>query len=93
MFGVQVRFNSEQVTTDGELNSFTRIADSGNEVTQQFCANCGTTMIMKLAVMPEFTVIPMGVFDANDFPTPKFSVYEERKVGWAKFDNEIERFN
>lgn len=36
VFGVQARFPIEQVTLSGEVTSFSRISDTGNEVTYQF---------------------------------------------------------
>ncbi|MGY3572678.1 GFA family protein [Vibrio paucivorans] len=90
VFGVQVRFNVEQVSVNGELASYTRIADTGNEVSYQFCPRCSTTMLLKLSAVPESIVVPVGVFNEHDFPAPSVSVYEQRKQGWVKFEGEME---
>ena len=45
VFGVQARFPIEQVTLSGEVTYFSRISDTGSEVTYQFCPQCGTTML------------------------------------------------
>ncbi|WED24199.1 GFA family protein [Vibrio sp. JC009] len=93
VFGVQARFYAEQTVLDGDVVSYTRIADSGNEVTYDFCPRCGTTMLLRLSSAPGYTVVPLGIFSEQDFPTPAFSVYEERKHGWVKFDCEIDHQN
>ncbi|WP_375749815.1 GFA family protein [Vibrio sp. HN007] len=93
VFGVQARFYSEQVTIDGEVSSYTRLADSGNEVSYNFCPCCGTTMLLKLSSAPGHSVVPLGIFREQDFPTPAFSVYESRKHGWVTFDSEIEQYD
>lgn len=90
VFGVQARFYSEQTTLDGEVSSYTRIAESGNQVTYSFCPRCGTTMMLRLSAAPGYSIVPLGVFREQDFPPPSFSVYEERKWGWVKFDSEVE---
>jgi hypothetical protein len=93
VFGVQARFQTSQITVIGELVSFTRIADSGDQVTHQFCPQCGTTMMMSLSNAPDSIVIPLGVFNCADFPAPAFSVYEYRKRGWVAFECEMDHFD
>jgi hypothetical protein len=93
VFGVQARFLTSQISVFGELVSFTRLTDSGNQVTHKFCPQCGTTMLMSLSNAPDFTVVPLGVFNSSDFPTPAFSVYEYRKHGWVSFNCEMDHFD
>ncbi|MEZ8100679.1 GFA family protein [Vibrio bivalvicida] len=93
VFGVQARFLKEQVSFSGELVDYTRISDSGNQVTYSFCPRCSTTMLLSLQAAPGFTVVPVGVFNEQDFPTPSFSVYEEKKHGWVKFDCQMEHYH
>ncbi|MEF1289889.1 GFA family protein [Vibrio sp. M260118] len=92
VFGVQARFYKHQVSYSGELVEYTRISDSGNEVTYSFCPRCSTTMLLRLQAAPEFTVVPVGVLNQQDLPMPSFSIYEERKHGWVKFDCQIEHY-
>jgi len=90
VFGVQARFGAEQVSYSGDMTEYTRLADSGAEVTYSFCPRCSTTMLMRLSALPDMLVIPVGVFNQLDFAPPSFSVYEERKQGWVQFDCQIE---
>lgn len=92
VFGVQARYLAENTIIDGDVISYSRIADSGNQVTYDFCPRCGTTMRLRLAGAPEAIIIPLGLFKEQDFSTPTFSVYEERKRGWIKFDCEMDHF-
>lgn len=92
VFGVQARFNKTHVSYSGDLTEYTRISDSGHQVTYSFCPRCGTTMLLALSAAPDFLVIPVGVFDQHDLPQPSFSVYEQHKQGWVKFDCQIESF-
>lgn len=90
VFGVQARFNKQDVAVNGDLVDYTRVAESGNEVTYSFCPRCSTTMLLRLSAAPDHIVVPIGVFHERDLPTPSFSVYEERKYGWVKFECQME---
>ncbi|MGF1756285.1 GFA family protein [Vibrio makurazakiensis] len=92
VFGVQARFSADQVTLNGTTTTFSRIGDAGNEVSYQFCPNCGTTMLLQLSNATEFLVVPLGLFKERDFPTPSFSIYEERAHGWVRFDCQMEHY-
>ncbi|WP_159650838.1 GFA family protein [Vibrio atypicus] len=92
VFGVQARFNKEQVISNGEMNEYTRITDSGNQVTYSFCPRCSTTMLLTLSAMPDILVVPVGVFNRHDLPNPTFSIYEERQHMWVKFDCQMEHY-
>lgn len=92
VFGVQARFYKEQVSFSGDMVDYTRLSDSGNEVTYSFCPRCSTTMLLKLHAATDYIVIPVGVFNEQDLPTPSFSIYEERKTGWVKFDCQMEHY-
>lgn len=93
VFGVQARFLKEQVSFSGEMIEYTRISDSGNQVTYSFCPRCSTTMLLKLQAAPEFLVVPVGVFQQQDLPTPSCSVYEQRKQGWVRFECQMEHYD
>ena len=92
VFGVQARYSKQQISFSGDVVEYTRLSESGNEVTYSFCPRCSTTMMLHLSAAPEFIVIPIGVFQEQDLPTPSFSVYEERKHGWVKFDCQMEHY-
>lgn len=92
VFGVQITFLIEQVSLLGDTSQYTRLSDNGHQVTYQFCPHCGTTMLLQLSADPHSSVVPLGLFKEKDFPTPSFSIYEERKHGWVKFDCQMEHY-
>jgi hypothetical protein len=87
---VQARFNKEHVILDGDVISYTRISDDGNEVRYEFCPSCGTTMRLILSAAPDIIVVPVGLFGDKEFHSPTVSVYEERMHGWVSFECTIE---
>jgi hypothetical protein len=87
---VQAKFNKEQVILDGDVTSYTRLCDSGNQVQYEFCPACGTTMRLLLSDATDFVVVPVGLFNNNEFPQPTISIYEQRKHGWVHFECTME---
>lgn len=51
--------------------------------TFHFCPRCGATVAFVNEGMPGTTAIAVGAFADPDFPSPTFSVYEERKHRWV----------
>lgn len=83
VFGMQARFDRENISIEGRAKQWVRIADSGNRCTQSFCPECGATVYYFLNTAPDVIAVPVGAFADPGFPEPKFSVYEERKHSWV----------
>ncbi len=90
-FAEQARFLRKQVTITGTSTQFVRIGDEGTKITFHFCPACGSTVYYEPAGMEEFIAIPVGAFADPSFPTPTFSVYEDRKHAWVVTPPEAER--
>jgi hypothetical protein len=85
VFGTQARFSRAQVTRiEGRAKDFTRIADSGNEITFHFCPACGSTVYWELSRMPDILAVAIGAFADPGFPAPGVSVYERRQHSWVE---------
>lgn len=82
-FSVQARFATEAVEIKGDVRTFVRSADSGNRVTYQFCASCGSTIAYAIDAWPGVVAIPLGAFEDGAFPDPAYSIYERQKHGWV----------
>ena len=44
MFGVQARFDVEQVRTEGRYSEYLRVSDNGEARIFHFCPECGSTV-------------------------------------------------
>jgi hypothetical protein len=82
-FGTQLRFSPHEVSIEGRSSEWTRIADSGESVTYNFCPECGSTVHYAGGNFPDFIAIPLGAFDDPYFATPEFSVWEKRRHEWV----------
>lgn len=67
-----------------------RTGDAGSKMTFNFCPACGATVHYALQDREESVVIPVGAFADPDFPSPKFSIYEERRHPWVGLPGDAE---
>ncbi|HEY3779427.1 MAG TPA: GFA family protein [Rhizomicrobium sp.] len=83
VFGTQARFPRERVTIEGRANRWTRLGDSGQSGTFNFCPVCASTVYWESAGAPGFISVAVGAFADPGFPPPRVSVYEARRHPWA----------
>jgi hypothetical protein len=89
-FGVQSRFDRDQVHITGTSREYIRISDEGGEQrTFHFCPECGGTVYFGDS-SSDMVVIPAGAFADPGFPSPTISVWEDRMHRWVKLPEEIE---
>jgi hypothetical protein len=63
VFGVQARFDAEQVTTEGTSRQYIRVSDEGEKrATFHFCPDCGATVFYTTEATPGIVAIPVGAF-------------------------------
>jgi hypothetical protein len=91
-FGVSTYFPKEQVRTKGPSKIYVRGSDSGREIEQHFCPNCGSTVFWYSEVVPDGIGIAFGAFADPSMPWPKFSVWETARHPWVTFAHELDHF-
>jgi hypothetical protein len=87
-FSVQARFNRDQVRTEGTATKYSRIAESGNRLTFNFCPVCGSTVYWESEAAPDLIAIAVGTFADPQFPPPGYSVWEKSHHSWAVITTE-----
>jgi hypothetical protein len=93
-FGVQSRFEREQVRIEGTGKEYSRRSDEeGEERTFHFCPECGATVYFATSTAPELVGIPVGAFTDPAFPQPTISVWEERKHHWVTLPEGVEQIH
>lgn len=91
-FAAQARWPEDQVEVTGAFSLWSCVGDSGGHATFRFCPRCGSTVAYFIDAMPGLVAIPIGAFADPIFPSPRFSVYENRKHAWVDvIGNDIER--
>jgi len=69
---------------DGERRAWTRIGDSGGELTTFFCPTSGSTVCCSTGYHPDGVGIAVGSFADPQFPGPVRSVREDHRYVWVE---------
>ena len=82
---------ADGLSVTGVLAEYTQTADSGNQVTRQFCPVCGTQLFAKSSGRPQFTVVRIGNLDDPSSIQPSANIWAASAPGWASLDPALER--
>jgi len=82
---------AEALTVSGSVAEHTKKAASGNEVTRQFCPNCGTHLFAKSSGRPQFRVVRTGNLDEPSSVHPRMNIWAASAPSWACLDPALER--
>jgi hypothetical protein len=82
---------AEGLSITGTLSEHTKTADSGNQVTRQFCPVCGTHLFAKSSARPQFRVLRAGNLDDSSSIQPTMNIWAASAPTWACLDPSIER--
>jgi hypothetical protein len=92
-FGVQARFEADQVHVTGSYTDYVRTSDEGEERTFHFCLGCGATVFYTIPTEPDLIAVPVGVFADPSFPPPTVAVYDSRRHPWLSVPESIEHLH
>ena len=67
----------------GTLGSYTQTADSGNELTRYFCANCGSPIYGDSPAHPGVVYVRAGTFDDPSLIHLSHQSWTDSAVPWA----------
>jgi len=88
---VNLLMASEAVNLSGELASYTKTADSGNQVRLSFCPNCGAHLFSHPSTQPQFTVVRAGNLDEPSAIQPTMNIWAASAPAWACLDPTLEK--
>ena len=88
---MMIYFATESVSLSGNVTDYTRIADSGNELTHGFCPVCGSPFYLKTPLHPGGIGIAAGVFETQA-AAPVRSIFEENRFAWVNIPEDAQRF-
>jgi hypothetical protein len=80
---VNIMVAAEALVVSGAISEHTKKADSGNEITRQFCPGCGTHLFAKSSARPQFRVVRVGNLDEPSSIRPHMNIWTSSAPGWA----------
>jgi len=88
---VNLLVHSDGLTHSGALAEYTKTADSGNELTREFCPKCGTHLFGKTSARPQFRVVRVGNLDNPSAVRPTSNIWTSSAPEWACMDDSLEQ--
>ena len=85
-------FHTADVRIEGELGKRQYTADSGNTITQWFCAACAVPVYAQASVRPQFRTVRFGVLDQPHGLRPRMAIWTEAAPDWAVIDSSLEQY-
>ena len=89
-FGIGVRGRVDALRIiSGCVKAYTKVADSGNEITREFCPECGSPLFTRSPVHLEFVYIKAGSLDDPSLVKPICQIWTEMAVPWTRIDDRL----
>lgn len=91
-FGLSVPVEAEDISVfSGKTTTYIRTAESGRNVSYEFCPTCGTTLRWRLDRASSRYIFAAGTFDAVQELKPAGEMYTAVALPWARLGCELER--
>src|ERR1700680_5292532 len=74
-FRIVVAVPRPAVSLQGSQKTYTRMGDSGQQVINRFCPDCGSTVVIEPAVLPGTTIIPAGTLNDASWLKHTMEIY------------------
>ena len=91
-FGMSMLVKKDSLTVSGVMKQFTRIADSGNEVTGAFCPECGVRIYHGLKSVPDVLSLKPGTLDDTSWLRPRYFIWLKSAQNWISVPDGVEAF-
>jgi len=89
-FNVSIAFAAADFEfVDGAPKTFTKRADSGNELTRHFCGDCGSPLYTSSPRHPDAVYVKAGVLDDPTLIKPASQSWLGSAVPWAHIDPDL----
>ncbi len=86
-FGLNLQITSDNLIIDkGTPKERTRKGDSGNELTINFCGDCGTTLFSAPHARPNIRVMYCGSLDDPAWVPVKLNIWTKSALPWVYLD-------
>ncbi len=83
-FRVVIAVPRPAVSIQGSPKIYTRTGDSGQQVVNRFCPDCGSTVVIEPAALPGTTIIPAGTLNDASWLKPTMEIYCDDAQSWVQ---------
>jgi len=92
-FNIGVRFDASKFRIiSGDPKGFTKLGESGNELTRHFCPECGSPLFTSSPRHPDCIYVKAGSLDDPTIVTPEHQSWTASAVPWSRIERELASF-
>ena len=91
-FNAGMKLSADLFRVSGKLGQFTKAADSGNELTRYFCANCGSPIYGDSPDRPDVVFVRAGTLDDPSTVQLSHQSWTRSAVDWAHIPPDLPSF-
>ena len=92
-FNISVAFETAiSEIVSGEAKGFTKRADSGNELTQHFCPECGSPLYTSSSKHSDLVYVKAGTLDDSNPVKPAYQSWISSSVPWATIESGLRAY-
>jgi hypothetical protein len=92
-FASLVFIPSETFRMKGESKTFTQPGGSGQPVKRLFCPECGSTVALDAAAVPNMVLITSGSLDDTSFVKPTRNIFCNSAQSWVPLTQDTQNFS
>jgi hypothetical protein len=89
---VNVVFEASALEVTGQVAEHVKQADSGNQITRQFCPTCGTHLFGHSSARPQLCIVRAGNLDDPSSIQPSMNIWASSAPAWACLDASLAQF-
>ena len=91
-FAVGLMVPSESFNVRGDLQAYTTIGSSGQEVHRHFCPRCGSGIYLETAAVPGNVFLKAGVLDDAGWVKPEMHIFTVTKQPWLDLADSLPQY-
>ena len=88
-FGMSMPVKKDSLTVNGPMKQFSRVADSGNELTGAFCPECGVRLYHFLESAQDVLSLKPGTLDDTSWLRPDRFIWMKSAQGWVPVPDSV----
>ncbi len=90
-FGVGVLFPRSAVRIEGDSRAWSRVAESGRQMTSHFCPVCGTSLFWLPEMRPGHVIVALGCLE-TEVAAPSRVIWAEAQHDWVRFPEHLPHY-
>ncbi len=89
---VGLMVSSESFSVQGDLQTYSSVGSSGQEVQRHFCPKCGSGIYLETGAAPGNAFVRAGTLDDAGWVKPQMHIFTVSKQPWFEISDSLPQF-